>query len=189
MWTATRITEDAASKLQVNAGILLNKFNVAQPKEPQEEDIICDTTGDFSIACKPDTQDLFEDVNNAPKNTKEGKRITGWNCSLSLTALSITEDTLKLALGACEVGENNGISPRRAYKAEDFKNLYWVGDMLDENKLFCVAMDDTVSTGGLSFTASGSKGNLALELAPHASIKTPDKVPMAFYILEKQGGE
>ena len=51
-----------------------------------------------------------------------------------------------------------------------------------------VVMDNTVSTGGLSFTSTNNgKGGLALTLTPHVSAKSLDKVPMAFYILEKVG--
>lgn len=186
MWSATRITADAAEKMQTNAGLLLNKFDVTNPVEPADADIVTETTGDFSISCVPTTEDFFADVNNAPTNTKEGKRITGWECSLGVTALSITEETLKLALGASEVGENGGITPRRQYKAEDFKSLYWIGDMIDEDKLLVVAMDNTVSTAGLSFTATNNgKGGLALTLMPHTSLTDQTKIPMAFYILEK----
>ena len=78
MWTATKLSEDAASKMQVNAGLLLNTFDIKNPVEPLDEHIICETTGDYSISCVPTTEDFFEDVNNAPNNTKEGKRITGW---------------------------------------------------------------------------------------------------------------
>lgn len=186
MWSATRISADAASKMQTNAGILLNAFDVENPVEPADSAIVCETTGDFSITCVPETVDFFEDVNNAPTNTKEGKRITGWTCGLSITALSITEEMLKLSLGASEVGEDGGVHPRTQYKIEDFKSLYWIGDMIDEDKLFVVAMDNTVSTGGLSFTASNdAKGNLGLDLTPHATIEDMEKVPMAFYILTK----
>lgn len=186
MWKATKISADAAQKMQVNAGLLLNRFDVLNPVEPADEDIVCETTGDYSITCVPETSDFFEDVNNAPANTKEGKRITGWTCGLSITALSVTEETLKLSLGASEIGTDGGIRPRSQYKLADFRSLYWIGDMIDENKLFAVVMDDTVSTGGLSFTAANNgKGGLALELTPHATIANIDKVPMAFYILEK----
>ncbi len=186
MWKATKISADAAQKMQVNAGLLLNRFNVSNPVEPADEDIVCETTGDYSITCVPETSDFFEDVNNAPTNSKEGKRITGWTCGLSITALSVTEETLKFSLGASEIGDDGGIRPRRQYKMEDFRSLYWIGDMIDENKLFAVVMDDTVSTGGLSFTSTNNgKGGLALELSPHATIANIDKVPMAFYILEK----
>lgn len=186
MWRATRISADAADKMQINAGLLLNNFDVANPVEPADEDIVCETTGDFSITCVPTTEDFFADVNNAPTNTKEGKQITGWDCSLGVTALSITEENLILSLGAADVMEDGGIRPRRTYKSEDFKSLYWIGDMIDENKLFAIVMDDTVSTGGLSFTSTNNgKGGLALTLMPHSTITNIEKVPMAFYILEK----
>ena len=188
MWKATRITADAAQHMQTNAGLLLNTFDVSNPVEPNDEAIVCETTGDFSITCVPETEDFFADVNNAPTNTKEGKRITGWNCGLSITALSISEETLVLSLGAADVGDDGDINPRRQYKMEDFKSLYWIGDMIDENKLFAVVMDNTVSTGGLSFTSTNNgKGKLALTLTPHASLEDQEKIPMAFYILEKVG--
>ena len=186
MWRATRISADAAEKMQVNAGLLLNTFDVENPVEPEDTAIVCETTGDFSITCVPTTEDFFADVNNAPTNTMEGKQITGWDCSLGITAISVTEDMLKLALGAADTMSDGGITARRTYKSEDFKSLYWIGDMADENKLFAVVMDNTVSTGGLSFTSTNNgKGGIALTLMPHATIKDIEKVPMAFYILEK----
>ncbi len=190
MWSTTKITADAAEKMQINAGLLLNAFDISNPVEPDDADIVCETTGDFSISCTPETTDFFEDVNNAPTNTLEGKRITGWSCSLGVTALSITEETLALSLGAYAETDDGGIRPRATYEIEDFKSLYWIGDMIDENKLFVVAMDNTVSTGGLSFTSTNNgKGGLALTLTPHYTVKDLDKAPMAFYILEKVDDE
>ena len=69
MWRATRISADAAQKMQINAGLLLNKFDVTNPAEPADADIVTETTGDYSITCVPETVDFFEDVNNAPTNT------------------------------------------------------------------------------------------------------------------------
>lgn len=188
MWTATKISADAANNMQIQAGLLLNTFDVANPVEPVDNDIICATTGDFSITCTPETEDFFADVNNAQNNTKEGKHITGWNCGLTVGCLEITEETLILSLGAAEVGSDGGVHPRHDYKLTDFKSIYWIGDMMDEDKLLCVAMDDTVNTGGLSLTTTkNGKGNLSLSLTPHASASTPTVVPMAFYLLEKVG--
>ena len=186
MWRATKVSADAAENFQTNAGLLLNTFDISNPVEPEDGAIVCATTGDFSITCVPNVEDFFADVNNAPLNSKEGKRITGWTCGLSVTALDVTEETLKLSLGAADGSETAGVNPRVQYKVDDFKSLYWIGDMIDENKLFVVAMDNTVSTGGLSFTSTNNgKGGLALTLTPHASLDNMDKVPMAFYILEK----
>lgn len=186
MWRATRISADAAEKMQMNAGLLLKEFDIQNPASPTDEQIVCETTGDFSITCVPQTEDFFADVNNAAINTKEGKQIVGWECGLGVTALSVTLDTLALALGASETIDTTGVRPRSTYKLDDFKSLYWIGDMMDEDKLFVIVMDDTVSTGGVSFTSTNrGKGDLALTLTPHATASEPDKVPMAFYILTK----
>lgn len=188
-WTAKRISLDAAQKMQVDAGLLLNNFDISNPVEPSDANIVCETTGNFRITCKPETEDLFDDVNNAPKNTMEGKRIVDWTCGLSVTALSVTAETLGLSLGAFEtVSDGKGVTPRRHYEVADFKQLYWVGDMMDGRSAFVVVMDNTVSVGGLDFSAQDDgKGTLALELMPHATIANRGKVPMAFYVLEKSG--
>lgn len=186
MWRATRITADAASKMQMNSGLLLKSFNVTNPVEPNDADIICDTTGDYKITCVPQTQDFFEDVNNAYTNMKEGKQITGWECGLTITSLTIDENALKFALGAADIGADGGMRGRMLYHDTDFQSVYWIGDMFDEDKLLVVAMDNTVSTGGVSLTTRNKgKGGLELTLTPHGSLSDPEKVPMAFYILEK----
>ena len=187
MWKAKRVAATAADNIQVDAGLLLNTFDLANPVSPADADIVCATTGDFSITCQPETTDFFEDVNNAPVNTKEGKRITGWTCGFTVSCLEITDDTLALALGASKATDaNGGITARDQYVSSDFKSLYWIGDMVDEEKLFVVKMDNTVSTGGVSFSATNNgKGQLGLTLTPHASLVDVTKVPMEFYILEK----
>lgn len=189
MWRATRVSADAAKNMQVDAGLLVKSFDVTNPVAPTDSNIVCATSGDFSISCEPETEDFFEDVNNAPNNTMEGKRITGWNCKLGINCLEITEDTLVLSLGAADVDASGAVNPRVQYKLTDFKSLYWLGDMVDEDKLFVIAMDNTVSTGGLSFTSTkNGKGGLELTLTPHASLQNMDKVPMAFYVLDKVDG-
>lgn len=190
MWRATRITADAASKMQMNSGLLLNHFDITNPLAPLDDDIICDTTGDYNITCVPETQDFFEDVNNAYTNMKEGKQIIGWNCGLTITSLSMTEDSLKFALGAADVESDGGIRGRMLYRDADFMSVYWIGDMFDEEKLLCIVMDNTVSTGGVSLTTRNKgKGGLQLTLTPHGSLADPEKVPMAFYVLEKVDSE
>lgn len=186
MWKAKKVASTAAQNIQVDAGLLLKTFDVTNATDPADADIVCATTGDFSISATPEVEDFFEDVNNAPTNTMEGKRITGWTCELSVSCLEVTEETLALALGASRVTDNGGITPRDQYQLSDFKELYWVGDMVKEDKLFVVKMDNTVSTGGVSFSATNNgKGQLALTLTPHTSLQDVTKIPMEFYILEK----
>lgn len=185
-WMAKRVAADAAQNMQVDAGLLLSSFDPTNPIVPDDDDIICATTGDFSIACTPDTSDFLEDVNNAQKNTKEGKRITGWNCTLGITGLEITEDMLKMALGAARTLSNGAISPRVQYELSDFVDLWWVGDMVDTGNLFAVKLANAVSTGGFSFTSTNNgKGKLAMTFTAHTSLGDEEYIPMEFYVLEK----
>lgn len=185
MWSASKIAANVANKIQVEAGTLLKTFDISDPAEPEDADIICATTGDFTITTAPETEDFFEDVNNAPNGTMEGKRITGWTCSLAVSCLDVTTDTLSLALGAADV-TGTKVSPRRQYETTDFKSLYWIGDMVDEDKLLVVEMLRSVSTGGLVLTTTkNGKGNIALTIEAHSSLAAPDVVPMNYYILEK----
>jgi hypothetical protein len=175
-----------AQNVQVQAGTLLSTFDIAQPAVPADRDIICATSGDFAISCVPEIQDFFEDVNNIPNNTKEGKEIIGWDCSLTVNCIEVTEDTLAMALGAATVTEGGSIKPRMAYADTDFKTLYWIGDMKDASKILVVKLYSAVNTSGISMTtAKNSKGQLALTLVPHFSLASPNTVPMSFYILTK----
>lgn len=185
-WTATKISATAAQNMQTEAGLLLNTFDVSDPDEPTDSEIICATSGDFSISCTPEVEDFFEDVNNAPNNTKEGKRITGWNCELSVECLEFTVETLELALGAADAISTTGVKPRAQYESNDFKTIWWIGDLVDKTKALVVKMGDAVSTGGISLsTTKKGKGRLSLTITPHVSLATPDVMPMEFYILEK----
>lgn len=186
MWKAKKVASTASQNIQVDAGLLLWNFDISNPVEPADSDIVCATTGDYSITATPTVEDFFSDINNADVNTKEGKRITGWDCGLTINCLEVTLQTLGLALGASSALGDTGITPRAQYQMSDFKSLYWIGDMVDENKLFVVKMDNTVSTGGLSFSATNNgKGQLALTLTPHSSLGNTGKIPMELYILEK----
>lgn len=190
MWSAKRISADAANKLQINAGLLLKNFNVDNPVEPSDDDIICETTGNFSISSVPTLEDFFADINNAPANTKEGLRVTGWEHTLGVTAVSITEETLLMALNAkTAVAGTVGIRPSNVITFRD--KLYWVGDMSDPDKLFVVCLENVASTGGLSFTSSDDgKGGLALSFKAYESIGgNPLLPPVSYHILQKADAE
>lgn len=185
-WTAKKITATAANNMQAEAGLLLNAFDISDPDEPTDAEIVCATSGDFQISAVPQVEDFFEDVNNAPANTKEGKRITGWDCSLSVEALEFTLDTLKLALGAFEAIDATGVKPRAQYETTDFTTLWWIGDLFDKTKILVVKLGNAVSTGGISFSATkNGKGRMSLTITPHTSLSSPDVMPMEFYILTK----
>lgn len=178
----TKISQEAFEQIQVEAGVILNKFNPANP-DMKDEDIITATTGGVNPSCVPTYEDFAEDVDNAPVNLKEFKRLTGWDCKMATTALGASESVIKLALGASDANEGK-ITPRRELKDTDFSDIWWVGD-ISNGGFLAIRLINALSTGGFSLqTSKNGKGNIALELTGHVSSEEQDVVPMEFYLGE-----
>lgn len=188
MWKASTISADAANAMQVDAGTLLKRFDISNVVAPADEDIIAATTGDFNIVETPEYTDFLEDVNNAPNGTKEGARITSWTRNLTVSIIEFTKETLKMALGAAKELANGGISSKRQVQLSDFTECWWIGDVVDENKVLAIHLKDSISTGGLNMTTTkNGKGNVNLTITPHPSLSDIEASPMEYYILEKEG--
>lgn len=186
----TVIPEDIFNEIQIDAGVLLKSFNPASPSAPSDSDIITATTGGITVSCVPTYSDLFEDVDNAPNNTKEGKHLDGWDCKMSTTALATTPEAIKLALGAADIDsqDQTKIVPRANVALTDFQDLWWVGDKADGG-MVAVQIKNALSTGGFSLkTTKNGKGNLTLELTGHVSASAQTTVPMVFYSTEGSSG-
>jgi len=186
----TRIPKDTFEQLQINTGMLLKNFNPA-PAEGEsyyeDKDEITATTGGITITVKPTYEDFGSDIDNCPKNTKELKRITETEVSLSTTALNITKDLLLLMLGAADVDQTTGaVVPRKDLKLADFKPIWWVGD-LSNNGFVAVKIDNALSTDGFSIkTTDKGKGNISIAFTGHTSMDAQDVIPAEFYVGEPE---
>jgi hypothetical protein len=180
----TKIPENTFQNLQLDAGVLLKSFDPTDVAAPDDADIICATTGGISVSCVAEYEDFFEDVDNAPNNVMEGKKLTGWTCTLSTTSLGTSPELIRLALGAADIDSTNTskIIPRRDLDiSKDFADLWWVGDKADGG-MVAVKLMNALSTGGFSLqTTKNGKGQISIELTGHVSIEDQDTVPMEFY--------
>ena len=181
-----KVSSEVFDNLQLEAGMILKTFDPDNPVAPTDTDIICATTGGVNPTCVPTTVDYGEDIDNVPTNTKELLQITAWECKLAFTALDMTADTIKLALGAADktVATNKAttIIPRMKVKPEDFQDIWWVGEIAGGG-LAAIELIDAFSTGGFNLqTGKASKGQLSVELTGYVSIDDVDTVPMGFYI-------
>jgi len=179
----TVIPEDTFTGLQLDAGVLLRRFNPANPVAPQDEDIICATTGGITASCVPTFSDLGEDVDNVPLNMKELKHLDSWECKVSTTSLGTTPALIKLALGCADIDEQNTskIIPRKDLLQTDFSDIWWVGDRADGG-LVAVQIKNALATSGFSLkTTKNGKGQITLEITGHVSINNQSEVPMVFY--------
>ena len=98
----TVIPENTFNALQLDAGVLLKRFNPANP-EINDADIICATTGGINPVCKPTFSDFGEDVDNVPNNMMEFKHLDGWECSIATTSLGTSVELIKMALGCADI--------------------------------------------------------------------------------------
>ena len=181
----TQVKVDAFKEIQVEAGVITTQFNPANPVLDRSK-ILFLTTGGVKPVCKPSFVDMFEDIDNVPNNTMEGKQIDDYECSIGSTAVNITPDSLKVLLAAADIDANDStrVTPRRELKLADFiSSLWWVGDMSDGG-FAAIQLLNALSTDGFSLTTQKKgKGNTAFTLTGHASMNSVDTVPMNFYIV------
>lgn len=180
----TVIPQDTFEGLQLDAGVLLKRFNPAIPAV-LDEDIICATTGGINPSCVPTYSDLGEDVDNCPVNMKELKHLDSWEATMAFTSIGTSKESIRLALGAADVNAETGaITPRKDLKQTDFSDVWWVGDRADGG---CVAIRliNALSTSGFSLqTTKAGKGQVAVTLTGHVSINDQETMPMVIYSID-----
>lgn len=181
----TVIPQDTFDSLQLDAGVLLTTFDPANPAAPDDEDIICATTGGINVVCQPEYSDLGEDVDNVPNNMMELKHLDSWTCSLGFTSLDTSPEGIRLALGAADITVASGkIVPRKDLDQSDFSDVWWVGDKADGG-LVAVQLKNALSTEGFSLqTTKNGKGQTDCTLTGHVSIDAQSEMPMEFYSLD-----
>lgn len=182
-----QIPADTFKKIQMEAGIFCKNF---VPSTGVITGLMGATTGGGSFSTSPEFSDFGEDIDNCPPDTMELKRKDRETCVLSTTFVTIDPDTAKMAMAGADIDANDGthIIPRRDLKAEDFFDVWWVGDYSDVNTGdgagFCaIHLMNALSTGGFQLqSGKNAKGNFAIELTGHYTITDQTKVPYEVYI-------
>lgn len=186
----TLISEDAFDELQLDAGVLLNTFDPANPVRPASANIIATTSGGINVTCTPTYSDFGDDVDNVPANMMEFKHLDSWECKFTFTSLKFNSANTKFALGAADstavtADHYTKIVPRRDLKQSDFTDtIWWVGDKANGGA-YAVCLKNALSTGGLSIqTSKNNKGTSSMELTGHVSASAQDDMPMEFYEID-----
>lgn len=188
----TRIPETAFQELQLNAGVLLSKFTPATPGGVEElvANLLGATSGGVNFTATPTYTDFGEDIDNAPVNVKELKKLDNWAVSMSGTFVTVSPALAKTLIGAADIDatDTTKIVPRNDVKVDDFKDIWWVGDYSDKNGnanggFVAIRMMNGLSTGGFSIQSGNrAKGQFAFEFTGHYSIEDQDTVPFEVYV-------
>lgn len=133
----TKIPENAFKELQLNAGVLLTDFDTKDGMTEQEllAVMIGATSGGVNFIATPTYEDYGADIDNAPVNVKELKKLTGWEVKMSGSFITVSTSSAALMAGAADVDKTDTtkITPRNDVADTDFKDIWWVGDYSDKN--------------------------------------------------------
>ena len=183
----TQIPTTAMEELQLNAGILLSSF---APATAEVSGIIGATTGGIKFSATPTYSDFGEDIDNCPKNMMELKRQDSIEVKIAGTFITITAAVAKKLMAAADIdtSDQTKITPRNDLKAEDFADIWWVGDYSDKNGdtnggFVAIHVMNALNTGGFQLQSGDkSKGQFAFEFTGHYSIDAQTVVPYEVYI-------
>lgn len=196
----TQIPADTFKKLQLGAGLLTTEFDPATG-EVSKANIVGATSGGVSFEATPTFSDFGEDIDNCPKNTKELKRLDGWEAKMSGTLVTMDTNAAVSVIGTAAVASNDQtkVVPRNYVDAKDFKDIWWVGDYSDVNKdgsstgkagFIAIKLINALSTGGFKIQSGDkAKGTFEFEYTGHYSNENIDTVPFEIYIKAGSAGK
>lgn len=185
----TQIPSTAFKQLQLNAGIITSSFTPGTAALDQSS-ILGATTGGISFTATPSYTDFGEDIDNCPKNMKELKKLESWEVKLSGTFVTVSSDLAKTLVGAADkaTGDATKVVPRNDLTADDFKDVWFVGDYSDVNTgesagFLAIHVMNALSTGGFQLTTTDkAKGQFAFEFTGHYSMDKQDTPPFEVYV-------
>lgn len=196
----TQIPTDTFKKLQLNAGILTTEFDPATG-ELSASNIIGATSGGVSFEATPSFTDFGEDIDNCPKNTKELKKLDSWEAKMSGSFVTMDTNVATSVIGTAAVASDDPtkVVPRNSVEAQDFKNIWWVGDYSDINEdgssagkagFIAIKLINALSTGGFKIQSGDkAKGTFEFEYTGHYSSENIDTVPFEIYIKAGSAGK
>ena len=185
-------TKDTAKNLQLDAGIIVTGLTSPEnfSGELSGATLLGATSGGGSFVVETEMRNLFEDLDGARGNYKEGNVIDSYNITLTTTVAEMTAKNIKLALGAADTTAKQGTETdvditkaRMTIKAEDYiDNVCWLGSLNGSDKPMIIELKNVMNTNGLNFTFEDKgKGKIELELKAHFDLTKPEEVPFAIY--------
>lgn len=189
----TQIPTDTFKKLQLGAGLLATDFDT-ETGELAASNIVGATSGGVSFEATPSFSDFGEDIDNCPKNTKELKKLDSWDAKMSGSFVTMDTKAAVSVVGTAAIARDDPtkVVPRNSVDANDFKDIWWVGDYSDVNEdgtsagkagFIAIKLISALSTGGFKIQSGDkAKGTFEFEYTGHYSIENIDIVPFEIYI-------
>lgn len=182
----TKIPEDTFEKLSLNAGVMTKSFT---PATGVVGTLLGATTGGIAFSTNPEYSDFGEDIDNAPNNTKQLKRLMSVDATMSGTLLTLDPATIKTLLAGADIDsqDTTKIVPRDHLVDADFEDIWWIGDYSDQNTgsnagFIAIHMKNALNTVGFqSQSTKDAKNTFAFEFHAHYDIENQTDIPFEIY--------
>ena len=187
-------TKNTAKNMQLDAGLLVRgltdilNFNGTIADEKK----LGATSGGASFSATPEMRNIFEGIDGAKGNYKDGNVIDNWEITLTATVKEMTAKNLQLAMATADIKSDDDkfdvLTPRMEVKSTDYiDNICWLGTMNGSTEPMIIELKNVMNTNGISFTAEDKgSGSVELELKAHFDLSKPNEVPFNIYF-PKQG--
>lgn len=185
-------TKDTAKNLQLDAGVLV--VGLASPEnfagELGSARKVGATSGGGNFIVETEIRNLFEDLDGARGNYKDGNVIDSCEIKLSVTIKEMTVENIKMALGAADTATKQGTNQkydittaRMTIKPTDYMdNICWLGTINGSDVPMIIELRNVMNSNGLNFSFEDKgKGGIELELKAHFTLEKPDEVPFKIY--------
>lgn len=170
----TGLNSNTALNLQLGAGaVLKNKY--VKGINITANDILSATNGGITFSAVPQfftptVDGIFENVKGA------GRRIINYVVTLSFTAVEASANVLAKALGCADIN-GNVITGRHNIKAEDYANIYAIGEKGD-GSVIQITLKNAINTSGLNLsTVNNGNGGITFTFNANYDINDLDTPP------------
>lgn len=187
MAIVNQIPTDTFENLAKGAGMLAKTFTPSAPATLEPENILCATTGGVHITCAPTTVDHADGIDNAKLGMLEMQEVTTYEAGMEFTAVSVTADMLKMAIGKSAVEGTDKVLPKHGtLTADDVTDLWYIVPQTDK-KVFAACIKNAFSTGGLDFQSENEgNGQLSVSLKGMYTMDAQDTVPLECYVITSE---
>lgn len=181
-------SKGTAKNMQLDAGILVrNLENILEfDGTLVEANKLGATSGGATFSATPELRNIFDGIDGAKGNYKDGNVIDNWEITLTATVKEMTAKNLQLAMASADITEDENFSvltPRMNVSTSDYiDNICWLGTMNGSTNPMIIELKNVMNTNGISFTAEDKgSGSVELELKAHFDLSKPDEVPFKIY--------
>lgn len=174
-------------KIQMGAGMAVDDFN---PETGEIGRQLGATDGGFSFDPKPTYEDFGSDIDNAPPNTWQLKRVQYYDPTVSGTFKTMDGP---MALGLNGAGDfadedQTHIVPSHELTEANFADFWVIADYSNINEgarkgYIAIHLLNAMNVLGFRWqTTKNAKGQFAFEYHGHYDIENIDKVPFEIYV-------